>query len=268
MPIMLNRHVKMWIHPDGLIPAKIINRLIFQRKIRPQDYLTFFVNQSCMNLEKTKIKLLTDLGIKIKNINASLAKAPDDPFLVAFARQILAKAALSKTVCDSVFATDFLRLLKVVQQEGVYSNNDVLFLNFSDEIFLRKQYLFGCHAQGIPDTYIFAMDLDYSDIFYEELIEKIKEICGDPPFNDSEMSGLTGLAFIPDSINMTAYGHLNFPETRGNVIFEKDNAQRGGEKKLHSDDGDDPVLAAAEEALKRGYVQAKDLAFNYRVSAA
>lgn len=261
MPINLCRHVKLWIHPDGLLPNKIVNRMIFQRKIRPKDSLTFFVSEACREGARNELLQLSSLGIRVKTIESSLNKLIDDKFLVSFAQQLLVKVIKNKRVCDSVYATDVLRLMRIVQREGIYSNNDVLFLNFNKARILRKQYLFGCRAPGVTDIHIFGIDLNYCDNFYEKLIEKIKDMCGNPPYQDWNLS-LPGLAFIPDSIDIAAYGHLNFAETCGNIIIGKDAAHKGGERKLHAREDQDEVLMIAEDALKRGYVMLSDYNLN------
>ncbi|ARG98421.1 hypothetical protein [Legionella micdadei] len=258
MPINLTKHSKIWIHPDGLLPDKIVNRLVFQREVRPKDELTFFVNQACAERTADKIALLKEHGIKIKIIEECLEEKFDDEFLIGFAKKVIHRLTETKKVRDTVYATDVLRLMKVVQREGLYSDNDVLFLNFNDTREIMKKYLFGCHTHGMPDIHIFGIDLNYCEDFYKELIAKIKEMCGDPPYPDEEVCAIPGLAFIPDSINLIAYGHLAFQATSDNIISGKDNSHDGGEEILHAV-GNDPLLEEAKLALKEGHVRKKPL---------
>ncbi|KTD27079.1 hypothetical protein [Legionella maceachernii] len=254
MPINLTKHSKIWIHPKGLLPEKIINRLIFQREVRPKDCLTFFVNQACVEEADAKIALLQEYGIKIKIIEDCLEEKVDDEFLISFAKKVMHRVLETQKVRDTVYATDVLRLMKVVQREGLYSDNDVLFLNFNETSHLLKKYLFGCHTHGMPDIHIFGIDLNYCDDFYRELIAKIKEMCGDPPYPDEDVCAIPGLAFIPDSINLIAYGHLAFPATSENIISGKDNSHDDGEQLLHAT-GEDRLLEEAKSALKEGHVK-------------
>lgn len=254
MPINLTKHSKIWIHPNGFLPQKVVNRLIFQRKVRPRDCLTFFVNQACADKEELKIEQLKKHGIKIKIIEDCLTETFDDDFLICFAKKVMQRVAETESIRDIVYATDILRLMKVVQREGLYSDNDVLFLNFNKSSEIMKKYLFGCHAHGMPDIHIFGIDLNYCEDFYRGLINKIKEMCGDPPCPDDEACAIPGLAFIPDNINLFAYGHLAFKATSDNVVSGKENDPNRSET-IYYAEGPDLFLEEVKLALKEGCVK-------------
>ncbi|CAM4197235.1 TPA: hypothetical protein ACT9LC_000608 [Legionella pneumophila] len=163
--IDLTRHSKIWINPDGEIPKKIVERLKWQKETRPRDAITLFVNRACEDKSNSAVESLRAFGVKIKIIELCLEKneKQDDPFIIACFNKALALAKKEKNLVDrvraSVRATNVLRLMKLVQHEGLYSDNDVLFLKF-EATRLLSPYLLGQYEGDVNDVHLFGVAIN------------------------------------------------------------------------------------------------------------
>lgn len=254
MPIPLNRHAKIWIHPDGIIPDKIYQRLLFQREVRPNDSLTLFVNEACIFFSGTKIPGLLKSGVTIKIIETNLSERTDHPYLVGFINAILQKLKKTKDVKDSVFASDFLRMTNMVQDAGLYSDTDVLFLNRNNCTLISTTHLFGHHNdKTLPDIHIFGIDSYTRAYFHEKLVEAMMAYYGEtvPDTESERLSLMPGIYFIQyrDALSTENHGHLDFLETEDNVLSGLDFSHAGGEEKLHSKKDEDAFLALAKKIV-------------------
>lgn len=251
MPVPLKKHSKIWVHPDGIIPEKIYNRLLFQREIRPDDKLTLFVTQNCLTGSKDKIEGLESKGVKIKVIEQELSERNDDPYLVAFINNILEKVKLTKNVEDSVFASDFLRMTNMVQNEGLYSDTDVLFLNNDDSDVISTTHLFGHHNDpSITDIHIFGLDSYTREKFHQNLVENLRNYYGDPiSWKDSPPDMMPGMHFL-QFLSIKDHGHLDFTETHENVFSGLDQSHSGGEEKLRNTLIEDEFLNQAKAVVE------------------
>lgn len=175
--IDLTKHSKIWINADGEIPNKIMQRFILQRKARPADNITLFVNQACINHSPLKIKDLKMAGFKVIAVeNALLTNSKDHPYLVKLAKSILEKSLETKAVSDYVFFSDIFRMMRIVQEEGLYSDTDVLFSPTKAKQ-ITTPFLLGCHQyyDSDADTNIFGMAESMMPDFYEKLVDALKE---------------------------------------------------------------------------------------------
>ncbi|HAU3751113.1 TPA: hypothetical protein F7110_08805 [Legionella pneumophila] len=228
--IDLTRHSKIWINPDGEIPKKIVERLKWQKETRPRDAITLFVNKACEDKSNSAVESLRACGVKIKIIELCLEKneKQDDPFIIACFNKALALAKKEKNLVDrvraSVRATNVLRLMKLVQHEGLYSDNDVLFLKF-EATRLLSPYLFGQYEGEVNDVHLFGVainDLLTTDYFYTRLVEKMKKPW-EEEITPDEFEPPCGLYLIPDEIiSKIQFGHLKFAEIRDCIITGSD----------------------------------------------
>ncbi|ANN94401.1 TPA: hypothetical protein ACK8Z3_001741 [Legionella pneumophila] len=228
--IDLTRHSKIWINPDGEIPKKIVERLKWQKETRPRDAITLFVNKACEDKSNSAVESLRACGVKIKIIELCLEKneKQDDPFIIACFNKALALAKKEKNLVDrvraSVRATNVLRLMKLVQHEGLYSDNDVLFLKF-EATRLLSPYLFGQYEGEVNDVHLFGVAINdplTTDYFYTRLVEKMKKPW-EEEITPDEFEPPCGLYLIPDEIiSKIQFGHLKFAEIRDCIITGSD----------------------------------------------
>ncbi|HAU1182818.1 TPA: hypothetical protein JBI17_08735 [Legionella pneumophila] len=228
--IDLTRHSKIWINPDGEIPKKIVERLRWQKETRPRDAITLFVNRACEDKSNSAVESLRACGVKIKIIELCLEKneKQDDPFIIACFNKALALAKKEKNLVDrvraSVRATNVLRLMKLVQHEGLYSDNDVLFLKF-EATRLLSPYLFGQYEGEVNDVHLFGVAINdplTTDYFYTRLVEKMKKPW-EEEITPDEFEPPCGLYLIPDEIiSKIQFGHLKFAEIRDCIITGSD----------------------------------------------
>ncbi|HBD7144064.1 TPA: hypothetical protein KKW64_002981 [Legionella pneumophila] len=228
--IDLTRHSKIWINPDGEIPKKIVERLKWQKETRPRDAITLFVNRACEDKSNSAVESLRACGVKIKIIELCLEKneKQDDPFIIACFNKALALAKNEKNLVDrvraSVRATNVLRLMKLVQHEGLYSDNDVLFLKF-EATRLLSPYLFGQYEGEVNDVHLFGVAINdplTTDYFYTRLVEKMKKPW-EEEITPDEFEPPCGLYLIPDEIiSKIQFGHLKFAEIRDCIITGSD----------------------------------------------
>ncbi|HHT9950999.1 TPA: hypothetical protein ACT9K3_000828 [Legionella pneumophila] len=228
--IDLTRHSKIWINPDGEIPKKIVERLKWQKETRPRDAITLFVNRACEDKSNSAVESLRACGVKIKIIELCLEKneKQDDPFIIACFNKALALAKKEKNLVDrvraSVRATNVLRLMKLVQHEGLYSDNDVLFLKF-EATRLLSPYLFGQYEGEVNDVHLFGVAINdplTTDYFYTRLVEKMKKPW-EEEITPDEFEPPCGLYLIPDEIiSKIQFGHLKFAEIRDCIITGSD----------------------------------------------
>ncbi|KTD22219.1 Uncharacterised protein [Legionella lansingensis] len=238
---------------DGIIPDKIHNRLLFQRKVRPDDSLIFFINEKCLAGSSDKIKELSEHGVKIKVIDDCLSDKKDDPYLVTLIQNILGKVKLTKNAKDSVFASDLLRMTNMVQDEGLYSDTDVFFLNKNGSLIISTTHLFGHHNdKTAPDIHIFGIDSYTRKNFHASLVRNLKEFYGgEPPSpNDERLVMMPGIHFL-DFLEASGHGHLDFNETKDNVLSGLDQTHAGGEERLHDNAIKDELLKQAKEAVEK-----------------
>ncbi|CCD04336.1 TPA: hypothetical protein ACHW7I_002150 [Legionella pneumophila] len=228
--IDLTRHSKIWINPDGEIPKKIVERLKWQKETRPRDAITLFVNRACEDKSNSALESLRACGVKIKIIELCLEKneKQDDPFIIACFNKALALAKKEKNLVDrvraSVRATNVLRLMKLVQHEGLYSDNDVLFLKF-EATRLLSPYLLGQYEGEVNDVHLFGVAINdplTTDYFYTRLVEKMKKPW-EEEITPEEFEPPCGLYLIPDEIiSKIQFGHLKFAEIRDCIITGSD----------------------------------------------
>ncbi|MFO9420151.1 hypothetical protein SDA85_03025 [Legionella pneumophila serogroup 1] len=228
--IDLTRHSKIWINPDGEMPKKIVERLKWQKETRPRDAITLFVNRACEDKSNSAVESLRACGVKIKIIELCLEKneKQDDPFIIACFNKALALAKKEKNLVDrvraSVRATNVLRLMKLVQHEGLYSDNDVLFLKF-EATRLLSPYLFGQYEGEVNDVHLFGVAINdplTTDYFYTRLVEKMKKPW-EEEITPDEFEPPCGLYLIPDEIiSKIQFGHLKFAEIRDCIITGSD----------------------------------------------
>ncbi|HAT2010316.1 TPA: hypothetical protein I8Z88_002559 [Legionella pneumophila] len=228
--IDLTRHSKIWINPDGEIPKKIVERLKWQKETRPRDAITLFVNRACEDKSNSALESLRACGVKIKIIELCLEKneKQDDPFIIACFNKALALAKKEKNLVDrvraSVRATNVLRLMKLVQHEGLYSDNDVLFLKF-EATRLLSPYLLGQYEGEVNDVHLFGVAINdplTTDYFYTRLVEKMKKPW-EEEITPEEFEPPCGLYLIPDEIiSKIQFGHLKFAEIRDSIITGSD----------------------------------------------
>ncbi|WP_062760297.1 hypothetical protein, partial [Legionella pneumophila] len=221
---------KIWINPDGEIPKKIVERLKWQKETRPRDAITLFVNKACEDKSNSAVESLRACGVKIKIIELCLEKneKQDDPFIIACFNKALALAKKEKNLVDrvraSVRATNVLRLMKLVQHEGLYSDNDVLFLKF-EATRLLSPYLFGQYEGEVNDVHLFGVAINdplTTDYFYTRLVEKMKKPW-EEEITPDEFEPPCGLYLIPDEIiSKIQFGHLKFAEIRDCIITGSD----------------------------------------------
>ncbi|HAU0672200.1 hypothetical protein SDB20_12065 [Legionella pneumophila serogroup 1] len=228
--IDLTRYSKIWINPDGEMPKKIVERLKWQKETRPRDAITLFVNRACEDKSNSAVESLRACGVKIKIIELCLEKneKQDDPFIIACFNKALALAKKEKNLVDrvraSVRATNVLRLMKLVQHEGLYSDNDVLFLKF-EATRLLSPYLFGQYEGEVNDVHLFGVAINdplTTDYFYTRLVEKMKKPW-EEEITPDEFEPPCGLYLIPDEIiSKIQFGHLKFAEIRDCIITGSD----------------------------------------------
>ncbi|HHJ0474554.1 TPA: hypothetical protein ACQDQW_002363, partial [Legionella pneumophila] len=140
----------------------------------------------------------------------------------------LALAKKEKNLVDrvraSVRATNVLRLMKLVQHEGLYSDNDVLFLKF-EATRLLSPYLFGQYEGEVNDVHLFGVAINdplTTDYFYTRLVEKMKKPW-EEEITPDEFEPPCGLYLIPDEIiSKIQFGHLKFAEIRDCIITGSD----------------------------------------------
>ncbi|APF02062.1 TPA: hypothetical protein ACJ5DT_002484 [Legionella pneumophila] len=256
--IDLNRHSKIWINPEGEIPKKIIERLKWQKETRPEDTITLFVNRACGDKSSSALESLRACGIKIKIIELCLEKneKQDDPFVIACFNKALDIAKKEKNLADrvkaSVRATNVLRLMKLVQHEGLYSDNDILFLKF-DTASLPTPYLFGQYEGEVNDVHLFGMAINdplTTDYFYARLVEKMKRPW-EKEITPDEFEPPCGLYLVPgEIISKIQFGHLKFAEIKDCIITGSDQSHHDitRAKKLLSSE-EDSLLNEAKSAV-------------------
>lgn len=265
MPIDLTQHTKIWIHPQGIIPNKIIDRLILQREVRPEDTLSLFVNHCCLEGSANKIEKLNSKGIDIIVIEDALAKSDkDDPELIKWVNIVLEKGQKSKQIIDSVYASDLLRMMYVVQDKGLYSDTDVFFLPSYHKSIDNISYLFGTHHEGGmgADINVFGVDSYLMPKFYDALTKNLKahkkamlgenkEITID---NVDDIRQLPSILYIPQDAFSNEHEHtlLNFSQTQHDVIYEIEDhswCEPELEAVLHDDSIPDLLLAEVNKRL-------------------
>ncbi len=266
MPIPLNKHVKIWVNSRGIIPDKIVNRLLFQRKIRPNDELTLFVNEQCLKNSKDKMITLNEHGIKIEIIEKKLTSKStnSDSYLIELAKNILTKAKNSSDVKDAVFFSDIFRMTEEVLKRGLYSDTDVIFLNNNTEPYIESiHYLYGNHnslfftdlvfdtAEDLYDIHIFGVDSFKRPDFHEKLVKELQKFYGAiaPSPDDSRLEPFPGMTFVHPILEQKNHGHLDFAATRANIISGKDDSHIGGEDKLYASDENDDLLNYAKSQM-------------------
>ncbi|HAU1192466.1 TPA: hypothetical protein ACT96X_002446 [Legionella pneumophila] len=256
--IDLNRHSKIWINPEGEIPKKIVERLKWQKETRPGDTITLFVNRACGDKSSSALESLRACGIKIKIIELCLEKneKQDDPFVIACFNKALDIAKKEKNLADrvkaSVRATNVLRLMKLVQHEGLYSDNDILFLKF-DTASLPTPYLFGQYEGEVNDVHLFGMAINdplTTDYFYARLVEKMK-MPWEEEITPDEFEPPCGLYLVPgEIISKIQFGHLKFAEIKDCIITGSDQSHHDithAKKLLNSEE--DSLLNEAKSAV-------------------
>lgn len=262
MTIPLDKHVKIWVHPDGLIPKKVHERLLFQRELRPDDTLTLFLNKECLENNTNDLRALEEAGIKLVDIENALSESEDDKYLKQFIKNILAKVRDREDVTDSVFLSDILRVMEVVQNTGLYSDTDVLFLPGIPEKLLTQPYLFGTHKGGMTDTHIFGVHsykrqtcseslIKVLHMLYDELDADAEYIVStDPP----EVPSFTPSIGLLKLTNANEYikpenAHSKHSALADFVVSGRDYSHVGG-KVLYTDD-EDYLIKMAKDALEK-----------------
>lgn len=235
MAIDLTKHTKIWINADGIIPDKIVNRLLAQQKVRPEDKITLFVNQACYLGSAEKIEKLKEAGIELINVEAALRTSDDDPYLVKMVNCILEKAKDTRAVEDYVFAADILRMMNIVQDKGLYSDTDVLFLPTMGEQ-IAPAYLFGTHAGSEemgPDTNVLGINKSLMSAFHHDLITSLKEEAMMTRIGSDNIEALNknnvdclrkipGIMYYSPEVFRDELHHTisNFTQTQGHILFQ------------------------------------------------
>lgn len=265
MPIDLTKHAKIWIHPEGIIPNKIIDRLILQREVRPNDTLSLFVNRTCMATSANKIVQLRECNIDIIIIEDELASSyQDDPLLIHWVNTILQRGAITKEIIDSVYASDLLRMMHVVQKKGLYSDTDVFFLPNDHTIILDTSYLFGTHHEGGmgADINVFGVDSYLMPTFYQILVNALKELKNERLGADIDIDVnnvdrvmlLPSILYIPNNAFQNEHEHTlrNYIQTQSDVIYHIEDhswCEPQLEALLHNDSIPDKLLMEVKERL-------------------
>lgn len=233
MPIDLQKHVKIWVNPDGIIPQKIIERLQLQREVRPNDSITLFVNDACIKKAPSKTHSLQNAGVNIKVIERELGRAHTDaPWLVNWVKAVLEKGRETKDIIYSVYAADLLRMMLIVQEDGLYSDTDVFFLPEKEGIIDNISYLFGTHHEGGmgADVNVFGVDAYLRPSYYETLTTSlqahIEGILGSvhaiSAQNVYSLILLPSILYLPENLFKHEHEHtvLNFSQTKDSVLLQ------------------------------------------------
>lgn len=270
MPIDLSKHSKIWINANGIIPDKIINRLLAQQSARPDDKITLFVNEACFTGSATKIDQLKSAGIDLINIETNLNTAGDHPYLIKMVSCILERAKETKEVRDYVFASDIIRMMRFVQEKGMYSDTDVLFFPSDKKEIENTSYLFGAHATEFSgaDTNVIAVEESLMNDFQKGIVEELNYYAHNEAPNAPQslesmnkdnvvhLMKIPGIMYYAENIFKDESKHTinNFPETKGKVLYKlEDHSFTSEEKrqKLYQGEANlDPILIEFKKQLE------------------
>jgi hypothetical protein len=272
MAISFEKHCKIWINYKGIIPSKIVSRLLAQRRLRPIDRLTLIINKEIVDKSPLAIEKLKKNGIVILNLEDLLEEEKchcnTSKKLVLMAEKLLQLSKQhvkyrQKSITFAVRATNFLRAFQQLQCRGIYSDTDVIFKK--GDVKLNKPILTGLQENLTPDIHIFAADIAQLKTIHaiinhniEYFFDDIDEIDSDPGTNSLFYRYSNNLfddeQFMDEEqeqklLLLNELEHYVNSDVQSLAIQSKDASHIGNEnhKILYAKDSTDPILAKVKQ---------------------